>query len=262
MVGSPSTSCSGLSNGAVSGKNGVEQYNLNIKTNAIYAEIPDLDLGGEAAICQGDELTLTSPEGTRYLWSNGTTNQSTTISAPGYYSLILFTGGCIDYDTIFVNLNENPVNVLPSDTILCSYLGVDLDAGDNGISYEWSTGANSQVINVHDEEVFTVTVTNAEGCTTIGEVEVAACSNNLEIPNLITPNGDGYNDNWIIETIYSYPGNYVEIYNRNGALLFSQTNYENNWNGDGLPATTYYYVIEFNNGGNKQYGSVSIVREK
>lgn len=262
LVTSPSTSCSGLSNGAVSGQNGVTQYNLQVKTNAIYAEIPDLDLGDDAAICQGDELILTSPEGTRYLWSNNTTDQSTTITAPGYYSLILFTGGCIDYDTIFVNLNENPVNILPGDTILCSYLGVDLDAGDDGISYEWSTGSTSQVINVNDEEVFVVTITNAEGCTTIGEVEVNACSNNLEIPNLITPNGDGHNDNWIIETIYSYPGNSVEIYNRNGALLFSQTNYDNSWNGDGLPATTYYYVIEFNNGGNKQYGSISIVREK
>jgi hypothetical protein len=39
-------------------------------------------------------------------------------------------------------------------------------------------------------------------------------------------------------------------------------NYNNTWNADNLPAAAYFYVIDYNNGGNKQQGSISIVREK
>ncbi|MBE7442061.1 MAG: VCBS repeat-containing protein [Flavobacteriales bacterium] len=85
----------------------------------------------------------------------------------------------------------------------------------------------------------------------------------LVIPNTITPNGDGINDVWIIDNIEFYPNNELEIFNRNGSSIFKSINYTNNWNGQyngqDLPATTYYYVIDL--GSKILKGDLSIIRE-
>ena len=55
------------------------------------------------------------------------------------------------------------------------------------------------------------------------------------------------------------------IYNRNGNLVYETTNYQNNWNGTrndrNMPATTYYYVLEFEGAGVFK-GDLTIIREK
>ena len=262
LVTSLSTSCLGLSNGADSGQDGVENNKLEILTNAEYETMPNANLGEDKAICDGDIITLSSAEGNNFEWSTGSNEESIEVEDPGTYYLSIYSGACISRDTITISQYDLPENNLPTDTILCSYLGVDLETGNPDDYVIWSTGETSHLINVLEEGKYSATLTNDDGCSIEIEVIVSACTNNLEIPNLITPNGDGNNDTWIIETIYSYPGNMVEIYNRNGALLFQMENYNNTWNADNLPAAAYFYVIDYNNGGNKQQGSISIVREK
>ena len=53
----------------------------------------------------------------------------------------------------------------------------------------------------------------------------------LFIPNVITPNGDGYNDTWFIQNIGLFPSNSVIILNRWGDQVFVANNYQNNWDG-------------------------------
>lgn len=73
----------------------------------------------------------------------------------------------------------------------------------------------------------------------------------LVIYNVITPNGNGVNDAWIIDCIENYPENKVEIYNRWGDLIISFSHYDNVarvWRGttkDGQPVPdgTYFYVV-------------------
>lgn len=83
------------------------------------------------------------------------------------------------------------------------------------------------------------------------------------IMNLFTPNGDGINDLWLVnDPGISYPIR-VNIYNRYGNLVYSSGSYNNDWggvfNGNPLPQSTYYYVIE-DALGNTFKGPVSIVR--
>ena len=57
----------------------------------------------------------------------------------------------------------------------------------------------------------------------------------------------------------------LEIFNRYGLQVYSQTNYTDQWkgqtnNGDELPSATYYYVIEFNNGESKT-GWIYLIRD-
>ncbi|MEQ9578380.1 MAG: gliding motility-associated C-terminal domain-containing protein [Marinoscillum sp.] len=68
-----------------------------------------------------------------------------------------------------------------------------------------------------------------------------------------SPNGDGINDEWIIEGIDEYPDNVVQIFNRWGMIVWESTGYNNGdnaWKGDnhskkGVPDGTYFYIVSF-----------------
>ena len=81
------------------------------------------------------------------------------------------------------------------------------------------------------------------------------------IPQGFSPNGDGVDDTWVIPGIEQFPNNRVKIFNRNGAVVWQAAGYDNNgtvWDSQantgtvfgssGLPAGTYYYVIEYGDG--------------
>lgn len=78
----------------------------------------------------------------------------------------------------------------------------------------------------------------------------------FDIPNGITPNGDGYNDQWIITGCDQCK---VWIYNRWGSLIYESTNYDNSWDGDNNPSGAYYYIIEQDNGQTHK-GDLNILR--
>tara|TARA_R110000751_G_scaffold71849_1_gene145782 strand:+ start:18 stop:4511 length:4494 start_codon:yes stop_codon:yes gene_type:complete len=93
----------------------------------------------------------------------------------------------------------------------------------------------------------------------------------LMVFNEFSPNGDGMNDVFTIRCIEQYPNNKVQIFNRTGQLVFTANGYLNTWNGDsnvsssiqkssGLPAGTYYYVLEINDGARALTGWVYIAR--
>lgn len=85
------------------------------------------------------------------------------------------------------------------------------------------------------------------------------CDNNTFITlvpgDAITPNGDGYNDTWMITNANFYPNLSLKVFNRWGKEVFvSNGVYNNDWNAESteggsgvLPAGSYYYVIEPNN---------------
>jgi gliding motility-associated-like protein len=94
-------------------------------------------------------------------------------------------------------------------------------------------------------------VTDGNGCTSSDSVKVILVP--VIIPNDgISPNGDGKNDTWVIPGIDLYPECVVDVYNRWGQLIFSQTGYKNSSGWDGkfkgkdLSVGTYYYTINLN----------------
>ncbi len=88
----------------------------------------------------------------------------------------------------------------------------------------------------------------------------------LFIPNLFTPNADGYNDTWVISDLDQYNDTYVMIINREGQIVFEDFDYQNTWdgafNGDPLPEATYYYLINLDAGEKIFKGAVSILRNE
>ena len=67
----------------------------------------------------------------------------------------------------------------------------------------------------------------------------------LVIPNIITPNGDGYNDVFIIKGIDQTERNRLIVRNSTGAIVFQTVNYRNDWGASSLPDGTYFYQFVY-----------------
>jgi len=91
--------------------------------------------------------------------------------------------------------------------------------------------------NQHGAYIITLTTTSENGCS-MSKSKSFNVEPILEIPNVITPNGDGKNDTFVIPL----QGVKVEIYNRWGLQLLSTTDYQNNW-GNGIVNGTYFYEV-------------------
>ena len=81
---------------------------------------------------------------------------------------------------------------------------------------------------------------------------VNSCENGDSIQDktyAFTPNGDGFNDYWIIEGIENYPLAKIKVFDRNGKIVFqSEGDYQNTWdgkyNGEVLNMNSYFFIID------------------
>jgi gliding motility-associated-like protein len=86
----------------------------------------------------------------------------------------------------------------------------------------------------------------------------------LEIPNIITPNGDGFNDVLIIKNLDKYTDNNLLIADRAGKLVYEKNSYQNDWDAQNAPDGTYYYVISYKDKNNSKgviKGLITILRK-
>ncbi|MFK2820261.1 T9SS type A sorting domain-containing protein [Flavobacteriaceae sp. LMIT009] len=139
-------------------------------------EVPIANAGEDAEVCEGNEIILTASGGTTYLWSNGETSQTITVSptTTTNYSVIATTNGCSSTD-------EVTVTVLPRQTINAGS-DVDINYGESttltvtgGVGdILWSTGETTESITVSptNNTTYTVQVTGANGCIATDEINV------------------------------------------------------------------------------------------
>jgi gliding motility-associated-like protein len=78
----------------------------------------------------------------------------------------------------------------------------------------------------------------------------------FNIPNAISPNGDGYNDKWKIAGLENYTGSEVTVFDRKGLLVFKQIinkkplAWDGKINGSPIPTGNYWYSIKISDGRN------------
>lgn len=254
----------------------VSQYGCygNPKIATVLVSAPDIDLGDDTYICEGEVFGI-EPEGDyySYLWNNGST-------APGYATteegLITLTVsdqyGCLWEDDLYLEVKELPYVDLGDDVSLCGEQTTLLDAGTDGINFDWSTGEISQEILVYQgyKEIW-VEVEDEYGCRNADTVVINDCDPGSffsDIPTAITPsNQDGINDVWRIEKIEAYPDAVVDIYDRWGRLVWrSEPGYPDPWdgknmNGRPVPMDSYHFIILLNFGDDDRViGSITVIR--
>ncbi|HKR05890.1 MAG TPA: choice-of-anchor L domain-containing protein [Bacteroidia bacterium] len=124
------------------------------------------NISGTTSLCNGANTTLTASLGQSYLWSGGQTTQSITVSTSAIYSVtVTQAGGCTATASVSVNVNPSPVPAITGILAACQGANASLDAGAPYTSYLWNTSATTQTIAPGIAGTYTVTVTDANGCT-------------------------------------------------------------------------------------------------
>ncbi len=163
----------------------------------------------------------------------------------------------IDAPPIGVTTEDFTVECSP-DSMLLVATGI---GGVGSLQYSWSTGdlgySTHVPMNVFDN--YTVTVTDDCG-RSASDVATISLICDVIVPNVFSPNGDGYNDLFVIEGI-QYTSNTVRVFNRWGQLVYESSNYRNQWNGGDLPDGTYFYEVVLQYKKDDPYtGHVTILR--
>ena len=251
----------------------------DIDTINVTVNIPIATAGSNSPICSGNTINFTSSNATSFSWSgpNGFTSNLQNPIIPiaadpmeGTYAVtITAANGCKVTKTTNVIVNALPTasiiitdnSDIANDGIIYNGTTASLTAS-GGTSYIWSSGETTAVITKDVEGTYTVTVTNALGCANQVDAEVKITVYDPFIPSVITPDGDGKNDYFKISEKFGQVA--LIIFNRWGVEEYTNSNYENNWDGRNnkgleLPNDTYFYILKFENIKIKK-GSVLIKR--
>lgn len=219
----------------------------------------------ETAICEGDQVVLQASGGNTYQWTPATGLSGNTLPAPvatpkdtTTYTVVVFNSfGCSDTLQSTVNVWRKPVANAGPDKKIREGQSTLLEgtAAGTGISWYWtpaaylsSATALQPTASPVQNATYTLHVVSSNGCGTSTDDVFVRVYKNVAIPNAFSPNGDGVHDTWQIEALETYPQAIVEVYNRNGQLLFRNQGYSRQWNGTyngkPVPVGTYYYIID------------------
>lgn len=130
---------------------------------------------GSAEICDGESISLDAGTGfIAYDWDGLGSNQMLDVSTAGSYTVTVTSAdGCTATSAAtVVTVNPNPVVDLGSDTTICEGGSLDLDAGNAGSTFAWSTTESTQVITVNTTNNYSVTVTDGNNCSSTDDINV------------------------------------------------------------------------------------------
>lgn len=226
--------------------------------------LPTASIRGDSVGCSAQPVRLrASQQGAlNYRWSTGATDSTISVLNSGTYSVVvLYPGGCQGSATWRVRIApELPAFSLGTDTTLCEGGGVVLRPSLSSvnlptIAYNWSTGATTSTILVQQPGIYTLQLrTSCATRTASKRIEFRPC---LTIPNVITPNGDGYNDRF---RILGLRGQWsLKVYNRWGQQLYQSNSYSNDWGAD-TAAGSYYYLLHQLTGSMVYKGWMEVIR--
>lgn len=245
-------------------------------TTALVYDLPNSEItpAGVTVFCDGDSVLLAVIFNSNYTynWNTGDTINNVLADSSGFFLVNVTdtTTGCSSMDSVEITVYPNPIANAGPDTTISLGMSYEMQ-GSGGLTYLWSPGEtlNDSLIAMPvavplETTTYILTVSDINACFDTDTVIINLDDNAVfNIPNLITPNGDGYNDKWIIENIEFFPENSILIVNRNGQVVFDMTGYDNSWdgtyNGKTLPDGTYYYVLEIDGNDNPVKGAVNII---
>jgi gliding motility-associated-like protein len=236
--------------------------------------------------CVGErngEITVVASGGTgsfAYDWSNQVASPNVSFLAAGRYTVtVTDNNNCTAVETydlddpaaIQVSIETTPATDGCNGSARASVTG-----GVGPYTFRWNSNAASMDSNLVGlcPGDYVLEVTDARGCTTGPDMILAEVFDRrfpcMDMRSVITPDGNGLNDEFVINCIEELDNNRLMIFNRWGQLVFEAENYQNDWRGqaaDGgrLPDGAYYFILEYNdNEGNfiQTKGSITLLREE
>jgi hypothetical protein len=143
----------------------------NSCTGPGFSLLPD----NMAVLCPDDSLVLAAPPAMAYLWQNGTTEQTLTVTGAGTYRVITIdSNGCANHSepvSVALNPDETPTVSVEGETVFCRGGTVTLTASA-AAAYAWSNGETTQSVDITESGSYLVTVPGACGDFSSATVEV------------------------------------------------------------------------------------------
>ncbi len=210
----------------------------------------------EYLFCDEDSGLIDAPgdESFTFLWNTSDTTKTITVKDEGLYYVNVSTPFCSQSDSVQVRFGSSPNFSLGGNQVICNGQTTKIEVDSLWSSVRWSTGDTSSLIIVNDSGIVSASMF-FQGCEKTEEIRVSFQRLNFDslilVPNVITPNGDGINDDLGLKIadpslITDY---HLYVYNRWGALLFSSEYINHNWDGrtpagDPVEKGTYFYLFE------------------
>ncbi len=153
----------------------------NTKTLAVY-NAPTATITGIDTVCAGESATFAAAGGISYLWSNGATTANITVNTAGTYSVTVTDAArCEAKRETMLTVNAKPSATINGANEICEGSNTELTA-TGGAGYVWNTTATTDKITVNTAGIYTVTITDGNGCTSI--INKALAVNNVPIATI------------------------------------------------------------------------------
>ena len=227
------------------GTNGCPGNTATITINVVPAIVSTLE---DIMFCEGLTGVFDAGAGPNYtyLWSTGETTQTITVDTPGNYSVTINNGTCSK--TFTASAAFTPVPVFQEITFENGILTIHIENADPNMEYSINGGLTWQDSNVFPN------VQSHSNYEIRVRVKENQCYSSVEyytftVRNVITPNGDGYNDYIDFTEVSKYPNFKAAIFDRYGKEVFRVKPGTAIWNGTYInanaPTGSYWYQISW-----------------
>lgn len=196
------------------------------------------------------------------------------------------------FSILITDANDTPVNLSlsntsyiedqPSGSEIGTFTVEDEDSGDthtytldnsipeNDNSFFAIDGnrlLSASVLDFDIKALYSISVIAEDnaGATTSAQFEIDVDEiSDINFPSidLVTPNGDGINDTWVIQDVETFANYTVRILDASGKTVFQKNSgYQNEWDGGSLPSGAYFYIVSSNTNNSKEFtGTISLIQ--
>lgn len=260
------------------GKNPISNCSDTLYLNLKRADSVVVDLiVSDTVICKGNtvSLSVTGNSLYSYQWYSDNSGQlsatnilTDTPNDTTIYYIKITKSNCIYTDSVKISVIDIPDFNLGNDTSLCYGNSLVLNPNIHYVNYLWDDGSTDTLRNVTKTGTYTLNL-SLGNCSKMDEIyiEIQSSEDSTLIPNIITPNGDGFNDKLCIKKIRINDFS-LDIFNRWGQKVFETNDpyfkWDTSFNGGYLSDGTYFYIAKYysvcQNKKIDEKGSITILR--
>jgi len=178
-----------------SGTYNVEIYNYGCSITdeiiTVIDPVPSVNLGNDIELCESYATILDAGnQGTKYLWSTGSTSQTIIVNTSGYNSVVVTNSlGCSNSDDINIIALPSPIFDLGTNQTICNDVSLILDPGINAQTYKWYNEtvliSTKSTLEVDEPGLFWLDAINSNGCSYSDTVTIDRNPDTVEADFLI-----------------------------------------------------------------------------
>jgi gliding motility-associated-like protein len=208
-----------------------------------FFDLPQVSLQSESKFCEGESLLIKATKGyEKYEWNTSLVSDSSLMiqEAGVYFVTVTDTNSCTQKSALTtIKMTPLPKVQLGEGTQMLCAGEVKYFSLDSQFSYLWENNSTSPKRTISEDGLYSVKAFNE--CDTVND-EVVVNTWDIDYPNVITPNGDGKNEAFVVSGI-SFGTWSLVINNRYGKIVYQTEDYQNDYVPENLSDGIYYFIL-------------------